>query len=118
MRLLADENVPAAIVHILRTTGHDVEWVREMAPGIKDKEVLARANASERFLLTFDKDFGELVFRERLSGSPGVILLRIPQPSPAEVALFVSNVLSSREDWSGHFAVVMSDRIRMIPLRQ
>lgn len=116
MRLLADENLPAAVVQLLRALGHDVEWVRETTPGIKDTAVLARANCAERFLLTFDKDFGELVFREKLFGSPGVILLRIPQPSPAEVALFVSNVLSSRDDWNGHFAVVTTDRIRMIPL--
>lgn len=59
MRFLADENFPYDAVAALRDAGHDVVWIREAVPGISDEDVLKRAEAEERILLTFDKDFGE-----------------------------------------------------------
>jgi len=44
-----------------------------MEPGISDETVLDMANREEAVLLTVDKDFGELVFRQgRMTG--GIIL--------------------------------------------
>jgi predicted nuclease of predicted toxin-antitoxin system len=40
MRLLADENVPAATVRALQEAGHDVAWVMTTAPGTGDGDVL------------------------------------------------------------------------------
>jgi len=50
--------------------------VAELAPGVDDAEVLACANADQAVLLTADKDFGELVFRQTLVHA-GVILSRL-----------------------------------------
>jgi predicted nuclease of predicted toxin-antitoxin system len=66
MLLLANENFPLDAVEALRTAGHDVLWIRTESPGIADTEVLARAVAERRVLITFDKDFGELAFRSKL----------------------------------------------------
>ena len=79
MRILADENFPEAAVEALRHAGHDVRWVRTEAPGISDREVLARAQADTRVVVTFDKDFGELAFRFGLPADCGVILFRVPR---------------------------------------
>ena len=116
MRILADENFPGDAVTALRGRGHDVLWVREEAPGIGDREVLARAQAEARIVITFDKDFGELAFRFGLPATAGVILLRLPAPSPAVVARRATAALESRDDWAGHFSVIEEDRIRMTPL--
>lgn len=116
MRLLANENFPAEAVAALRQRGHDVAWVRDDAPGSSDRQVLARAQAEGRILLTFDKDFGELAFYAGLPAACGVILLRIAAPSAAYVARVVAAALESRSDWAGHFSVVEDDRIRMTPL--
>jgi len=62
VHFLANENVPLAVVTSLRKDGHDVAWVREDAAGSTDDQVLGRAVKEGRVLLTFDKDFGELVF--------------------------------------------------------
>jgi predicted nuclease of predicted toxin-antitoxin system len=76
VNFVADESVDAPIVAGLRADGHDVLFVAEMKPGIKDDEVLATANSQKRTLVTSDKDFGELVFRlQRVHH--GVILLRL-----------------------------------------
>ena len=77
MRFLANENFPLDAVETLRQNGHDVVWIRVESPGISDPEVLSRAQAENRILLTFDKDFGELAFRSKLPASVGIILFRI-----------------------------------------
>ncbi len=66
MILLADENLDRTVVARLRQDGHEVLAVAEMEPGIADTTVLARANERRALLVTEDKDFGELVFRQRL----------------------------------------------------
>jgi predicted nuclease of predicted toxin-antitoxin system len=62
MHILAHENFPGDTVAVLRQRGHDVVWVRTEAPGSSDQEVLERAQAEDRIVATFDKDFGELAF--------------------------------------------------------
>ena len=86
------------------------------APGISDQAVLSCATVEGRILITFDKDFGELVFRLGLNAPSGVILFRIPPDSPWVIAQTAVTVLESRTDWVGHFSVVEKNRVRMIPL--
>ena len=116
MRILANENFPGDAVVALRDRGHDVAWVRSDAPGSSDVEVLARGQAENRILVTFDKDFGELAFRSRLPASSGVLLFRISAPSSSHIVRVAVAALESRTDWAGHFAVIEDDRIRMTPL--
>lgn len=116
MHILADENVPGDMVVALRERGHDIAWVRSDAPGSTDTDVLDRAQAEGRVLITFDKDFGELAFRSELPASGGIVLFRISAPSPSHVVRVAVTALESRTDWAGHFAVVEDDRIRMVPL--
>ena len=113
MRIPADENFPGDAVAALRRRGHDVAWVRPGAPGSSDSQVIARAHAENRVLVTFDKDFGELTFRLRLGAPSGIVLFRISTSSPAYTARVAVAALESRADWADHFAVVEDDRIRM-----
>ena len=113
MRFLANENVPGDAVAELRRRGHEVAWILEDASGASDPEVLTRAQAEDRLLLTFDKDFGELAFRAQLPASSGIILFRISTPSVEHMVRVIITALESREDWTGHFAVVEDDQIRL-----
>ena len=113
VRLLANENVPGAAVAALGQHGHDVAWIREDAPGSRDREVLARAQREERVVVTFDKDFGELAFRQGLAALAGVVLFRITLSSPDHATRAAVAAFASGTDWTGHFAVVEDDRIRL-----
>ncbi|MEI6072112.1 MAG: DUF5615 family PIN-like protein [Verrucomicrobiae bacterium] len=113
MRLCANENIAEDAVLSLRQAGHDVLWIREAAPGISDESVLARAQFEGRLLLTFDKDFGDLVYRQGADASSGIILFRISQPSATAVAERISTILASRTDWAGQYSVVDNALIRM-----
>jgi len=72
LRFLADENIPIASVEALRGAGHDVVAVAEVAQGASDRAVLRIACDESRLLVTFDRDFGALVFGETLQVPMGL----------------------------------------------
>ena len=113
MRFLADENFPLDAVEVLRQNGHDVAWIRTDSPGIADPQVLERAQAEDRIVLTFDKDFGELAFRVKLLANAGIILFRLSASSSLVIAEKVAKAIALRDDWHGHFSVVEDDKVRM-----
>lgn len=115
-RFLANENAPREAVLAARAAGFDVTWMVELQPGAADDVVLALAQREARVLVTFDKDFGELVFRRGRAGSPGVILLRPRLRSPEMVTAFIVTVLSQPIDWTGHFTVAREGSLRVVPL--
>ena len=116
MRLCANENVPGDCVALLRSRGHDVLWVHESHPGLGDEAVLKKALSESRLLITFDKDFGELVFHRGAGASWGIVLFRIDMPSPGAVSERVLAVLESRSDWEHQFSVADDAMVRMRPL--
>lgn len=118
LRLYADEDVLGLAVSRLRERGHDVVWAAEIAPGTPDRGVLQAAVASGRVLVSFDKDFGEWVFRTGAPAPSGVVLFRISTSNPEIAAARVVTALESRTDWAGHFSVVEHDRVRMVSLPQ
>jgi predicted nuclease of predicted toxin-antitoxin system len=116
MRLLADENLPGPVVAGLRERGHDVFWIKESMPGAGDPAILALAQLEGRVLVTADTDFGALAFRSGLPAQCGVVLIRLDWTDPDSDNRAVVAALASRDDWSGIFAVVESDRVRVRPL--
>ena len=111
--ILADENIIGAVVMRLRADGHDVDWIAELAPSIADVQVLERAVASGRVLLTDDKDFGELVILESRPHR-GVVLLRLAGMRPADRADLVGRLFAGGvQPFVDTFTVVQADgRIR------
>ena len=76
MKILADENIEREFIEALREADFDVVSVRESYIGIADDEILQVAENGNAVILTYDTDFGELIFRFSLK-SHGVILLRL-----------------------------------------
>ena len=89
----------------------------EECPGISDEEVAALCSASHQVLLTFVKDFGELVFRGGLSAGSGVVLFRFIPESPEEVADAAVALLQCQPDLRWKFFVITRERIRVRPMR-
>ena len=93
MKLLADESVDGPIVTRLRNDGHEVSSIADDSSGMKDVGVLARAHAEGVVLITADKDFGELVYRQRLPHA-GVLLLRLAGADEATKCELVSRTIT------------------------
>ena len=65
MRILLDACVWGGAMQVLRSAGHDVDWVGNWTTDPGDEQILATAAAREQVLVTLDKDFGELAVVKR-----------------------------------------------------
>jgi predicted nuclease of predicted toxin-antitoxin system len=112
MRFLVDECTGPGVARWLRAQQHDVFSVYEEARGIDDDEVIQRAFAENRILVTNDKDFAEKVYREQLPHK-GVVLLRLADERPESKIGVLERLLSVYADRVlGQFVVVTETKIR------
>lgn len=108
MRFLANENVPGPVVR------RCADWVtmsygpRKTFQG-KPTASFCRLQTDQRVTVTCNTDSG-------LPATCGVVLLRIPWTDAITDNAFAVAMLTSRDDWTGVFAVVERDRIRIRPL--
>jgi predicted nuclease of predicted toxin-antitoxin system len=117
MRFLANENFPLASIRLLREAGHDVLAVIQDSPGAKDPAVLAQADQEDRILLTFDRDYGELVYLRDFPVPPGIVYLRFIPESASEPAAILTGLLELPGlSLSGSFTVLERTRVRQRPL--
>jgi predicted nuclease of predicted toxin-antitoxin system len=113
MTFLADESVDGQVVDRLRADGHTVRSVAEMAAGISDEAVLSISNNDASILLTADKDFGDLVFRQGLVHQ-GVVLIRLSGERPVERAALLSSTISNYgRELTGNFSVLTKRSLRI-----
>jgi predicted nuclease of predicted toxin-antitoxin system len=102
VRLLLDENVAPAVVPRLTAEGFDaIRSVVACGFGASDDQVLARAVADERAIVTHDRDFGLLATRRREFGlAPcSVVLLR---PGAASLDEVIHALRETRALAEGH----------------
>ena len=102
MKFITDENLGIQIPRFLKSLDYDVISVIEVALSYPDIDILAIANKENRILLTTDKDFGELVFKEKLIHS-GVILLRLRDESVKNKKKVILRELNSGKNFEGKF---------------
>ena len=117
MRFLADENFPLPSVRVLSSAGHDTAAVVLQSPGIPDERILGRAAREERILLTFDRDYGRLLYRHSLPAPGGIVYFRFVPSSPEEPAQYLLALLERPElSLPGMLTVAERDRVRQRPL--
>jgi len=86
MKFLADENVPQELVDILLQNHIDIISVRPAYSGISDEEVVNLSNTEKRTIISFDKDFGKLIFQEGIKPKDGIIFIRDNPVDPKSIA--------------------------------
>ncbi len=116
MSYLLNENIPLEVVGKLRDE-IELIWVKDWKPAARDEEILAFAAKSDHIIVTFDKDFGELIFHKKYPIPKGVILLRFPPKSPKYILKKIRELLTDPDlDFENHFASVSEYEIRFRPL--
>lgn len=115
-RLLANENFPAPSVAVLRQHGYDVWSVQENARSITDRDILQLAAGESRWILTFDRDYGELIFRLGLPAPPAIVLFRLLDYRPEQPGERLLGLLGSAEAAHGGYFVVLPEGQRWRPL--
>jgi predicted nuclease of predicted toxin-antitoxin system len=66
-------------------------------PGIMDSEIMAIAVNEQRTILTFDRDYGELIFRYNYKPAMGIIYLRLEAYEPEQPGLIVEEMITNNE---------------------
>lgn len=119
IKFLIDESVEYDIVLHLRELKFDVTSISEENPSISDYEVLETVYIEQRVLITNDKGFSKLVFKEKMK-SNGVILMRLPYASTDEKCFKIDKLLKSTKDVENLFTTVTATRIRykLLPKRK
>jgi len=112
MRFLVDECTGPVVARWLRAQKHEVFSVYEEARGMDDDEVIAKAFAEDRILITNDKDFGEKIHRERRPHK-GVVLLRLEDERAANKIAALRRLLESYAgQLANQFVVVTENQVR------
>jgi len=109
--LLADENFPLPVVNGLVAAGYDVLTVARISPGISGRAVLDLARDEGRCLLTFDSDFGDLIFSHGIPPPPAILYFRIQPVVIADVLAAALRALTEVPD--GSIVVVTTDDFRL-----
>ncbi len=111
--ILADENLHQAIINALVQAGYKVQRVVDLRQGAPDEQVIELAGTTAAFLMTEDKDFGELVFAHQKT-KVTVVFLRYRQ---VELQAIVRNVLHVVHEYlhkeGRYFIAISSTRIRI-----
>lgn len=112
--IVIDECVEYEIVGLLRQNNMPVLSIMESYRGIKDIDVLQIATTQAAFLLTEDKDFGELVFRLKLPHT-GILLVRFPNGYDPDLKAekVVRTILEKFEEIENCFSVLDEHRLRV-----
>lgn len=113
MRGVVDESTGPSVALWLTSLGHDVVSIYDELPRLPDEDILAFAARDVRIVITNDKDFGELVFRDRRPHR-GVILLRLANEHWTNKIAALERLLGELpEDLHECFVVVTEDSIRV-----
>lgn len=114
-RWLLNENFPQPSVLRLRALGWDVVAISEESPSIDDDVVMERARAEGRWLATFDRDYGELVFKQGLPAPGVILLLRVTNYLPEEPAAWLLQLYELQQLQLGCFHIFDGRAVRRRP---
>jgi predicted nuclease of predicted toxin-antitoxin system len=122
MRFLADVGTSRSTCAELRRLGHDaVHLSEEGLQRLQDEEILRMARESERVILAFDLDFGDLLAASSAT-LPSVIIFRLEDQTPASVTPKLLHLIAERELELTEGAIVIVEerryRLRRLPLQR
>ena len=110
---LANENFPKPGILFLREKGYVVKSIQEDFPGINDEEVMRIATGLDYIILTFDSDYGELIFRYAKTNPPAVIYFREKGNTPYFAATTLMNLIENGQiNFVNSFTVIEANNIR------
>jgi predicted nuclease of predicted toxin-antitoxin system len=113
MNFLANENFPLCSIKLLRDAGHNVVSVMESIPGAKDYQALNLSNKKNCVILTFDRDYGELIDCHKSLCTTGVVYFRFDPSAPDEPSNILLNLIDEgKVPILGKLTVIEKGRVR------
>ena len=113
MRFLANVSFPYPSIKLLRDSGYEIISIYEENRGIDDESVLKKAVDENLIILTFDSDYGKLLFHYMLVPPPAVVYFRFKSSHPADAAKILLEELENQNlKLEGFFTVIEREDIR------
>lgn len=113
MRFLVDECAGPKVADWLRQQGHETFSVFDEIRGANDQVILEKALGEYWILITADKDFGEMVYRQKRQHH-GIILIRLEdQRAAAKIAVLKSLLENYADQLADTFVVVTETKVRI-----
>jgi len=111
---MVDECTGPKVAKWLKSKGHEVYSIYDEARGMTDERIIAKANKENYILITNDKDFGELITRQK-KPHKGVLLLRLRDERTEEKIKIINQILREHsEKLAGNFIIATEQTIRII----
>ncbi len=112
-KFLVDECTGPNVAKWLTNNGYVVYSVFDENPGISDVEIIKKATEENWVIITNDKDFGDLVFRDHQQHS-GIILLRLKNERSIHKINCLKKLLEQFSDEiDNNFIIVTETSIRI-----
>lgn len=112
MRFLVDECTGPRVAELLREEKYEVFSVFDEAKGLEDVRILEKAFDENWILISNDKDFGELVYREQLKHR-GIIFLRLEDERAVNKIKVLQQLIEHHaEKLSERFVTVTETKVR------
>jgi len=114
IKFLIDECTGSKVAEWLENEGYEVYSVFDKSRGISDEEIIQKASEEDWVLVTNDKDFGELVFKNAYEHC-GVIFLRLNNERYLNKINCLEKLLSNHLDQiKNQFVVVTETTVRIV----
>lgn len=114
MRFLVDECTGTSVADWLKSEKHEVFSVFEQWLSVSDHEIIEKCQNEDYILITSDKDFGEMVFRNQKVHN-GIILLRCePNIFKKRIEVLKKLIQNYSNSLQNNFVVVTNDKVRIV----
>jgi len=112
-KIIIDVGVGRIIEEWLSREGFNVIAIRKLNPEMADLDIIRLANNENAFIISMDKDFGELVFKSHLLHK-GILLLRLEDAVAEEKLSAIQNIfLNYFSQIQNIFCVYQNGKLRI-----
>jgi len=112
LKFIIDVGVGRSIEEWLKSQDFKVIAIRFVNPEMEDFQIVQIANAEDGVIITMDKDFGELVFKENIAHK-GILLLRLEDADSEEKLAVIQNIIPFHlEKLKHNFSVYQNGKLR------
>ena len=119
MKFIVDECTGSRVADWLIEKGFDVFSVSKQGRGMKDVQILQKATEEQRIIITNDRDFGELIFKNGLPHQ-GIVFMRLNDETSDSKIKVLSRLFETSLDLinNTHFIIVTEESIRVRMIRK
>jgi predicted nuclease of predicted toxin-antitoxin system len=112
---IVDVGVGKSVEQWLTDEGYNVISIRSIDPEMQDRQIIFLALSEDAIIITMDKDFVELVYKENKQHR-GILLLRLDDAVAQEKLAVVQSLFPSQlESIKNYFTVYQNGKLRIRP---